>query len=112
MRHHWVSAVAAAIVMGSVPGSNYDHGLNMSRLVLSTAMASDSQGILGRQLGRAAWAGDLKTVRHLLALGISPDTTDDARNTPLMRAALGGHILVGRVLIKSGANINLKTPKV
>ncbi|MBR4877356.1 MAG: ankyrin repeat domain-containing protein, partial [Rhodocyclaceae bacterium] len=73
----------------------------------------------GVALHVAVEAGDVEETRALLAAGASPDTLDEKRWTPLMRAARGGHLLrtprgahleIMRLLLCAGANAAAATP--
>jgi ankyrin repeat protein len=55
---------------------------------------------------QAAGAGDLETVKRLLAEGDDVNSADNGRWTPLILAAQNGHLEVVKLLIKSGADVN------
>jgi len=56
----------------------------------------------------AASRGELQQTRNLLDSGVDPDTTDNCRFTPLMRAAQAGNTPVAELLLASGAQIDLE----
>lgn len=68
---------------------------------------------LGKYLYRASKNGKLKTVIYLLKQGAPVDWRSDADDpwrrgaTPLWIAAENGHISIVRLLIETGANINM-----
>ncbi len=76
-------------------------------------------------LCRAAWVGDLKQVRTLLAHGANPNVRDEQNLTPLMRAAsahawstldidknaLPDYEGVAKLLLNKGADVNARAPK-
>lgn len=57
----------------------------------------------GGALVRAAWAGKEDSVRLLLELGVHVNASENGR-TPLMVAAVGGHVAIIRMLINAGAD--------
>ncbi|MBS0265629.1 MAG: ankyrin repeat domain-containing protein [Planctomycetes bacterium] len=59
-------------------------------------------------LHQAVEAGDLETVRQLIAAGGAVDQIDNGRFnvTPLLVASRLGHLAIVRVLIKAGAQVN------
>lgn len=59
-----------------------------------------------QQLITAAAAGDLPTVRRLLAAGASVRAVDEQQRTALVRAAYGAHLEVADALIAAGADVN------
>ena len=59
-------------------------------------------------LVRAAGAGDLETVRRLLAAGADVDARDAGGRTAVSAAALGEHVDVARELIRAGADVDLQ----
>jgi len=65
----------------------------------------------GKDLRKAAWAGDIDTVKRLLAEGVNPDTTGSKGGTALIKAAKGGHIAVVQLLLFYGADPTIKNKK-
>jgi ankyrin repeat protein len=63
------------------------------------------------QLQRAAWRGDLITVRRLLDRGVSVDERGVAGMTPLMFAAKEGRVAIVRRLIAAGADVRARAAK-
>jgi ankyrin repeat protein len=64
-------------------------------------VASDGAGAL---LRLAAGAGDAALVEALLDAGVNPLVADERANTPLHRAAAGGHVAICRALVAKGAD--------
>jgi uncharacterized protein len=62
----------------------------------------------GEALVAAAEAGDLATLRRLLAGGAPVDARDARRRTPLLAATQAKHIAAARLLIERGADVNAK----
>ncbi|MCA9175060.1 MAG: ankyrin repeat domain-containing protein [Planctomycetales bacterium] len=58
-------------------------------------------------LANAAERGQLEIVRHLLAHGANVHAAPDAY-TALMRACIGGHAEIAKLLLEAGADINAK----
>lgn len=61
---------------------------------------------LSRDLIHAAWAGDIETVRCVLAAGADVNAVDSSLDRPLHRA--GKHTAVIQLLIEHGADVNAK----
>ena len=55
-----------------------------------------------------AFTGKLDRVRHLVSEGLSVETTDSEKHTPLMWAAFNGHTPVVRYLLEKGAKVGAK----
>lgn len=68
----------------------------------ATAAAPQAQG--GDELIAAARAGEIETVRALLAAGIDADARDEYGATPLMVAASRGHREIAELLLEAGAD--------
>ena len=60
------------------------------------------------KLPLAAKKGDVATIKHLLDTGTDANGYDSEGVTALMRAAEAGHTNVVEVLLKHGANVNLR----
>jgi hypothetical protein len=75
------------------------------------ARAERAQATGGAGLRRAAWRGDLVTVRALLDGGVAVDDQDTRGNTALLLAAEQHHVDVALLLVERGANVNAHTPK-
>lgn len=58
------------------------------------------------ELGKAAFQGDLVTVRRLISSGVPVDIAGEDGRTPLILAAAGDHLEVVSALLAAGANIN------
>ena len=56
----------------------------------------------------ASWDGEAEAVRHLLAAGVSPDTTDEDGRTGLHAAVKEGYSHIVQLLIEAKADINRK----
>ena len=63
---------------------------------------------LSKLLLQAAGEGNLRRCSILLRAGADIDYRDDLGNTPLMKSALGGHLMVVTFLLKKGANTKVK----
>ena len=61
----------------------------------------------GKDLRRAADAGDVATVAQLLADGVNVDLADSSGQTALMTAAAEGETEVVKLLVEADANVNL-----
>jgi len=59
-------------------------------------------------LMESAFAGKLDAVQLLVSKGISVDTADSEKHTPLMWAAFNGHTSVVRYLLEQGAKLDAK----
>lgn len=67
----------------------------------------DNEGVA--PLARAAISGSTDAVRFLLSChDITVDLRDETEKTALMRAAEGGHLMVTRLLLESGADVNAR----
>ena len=58
----------------------------------------------------AATLGDEAQVKQLLAAGDSPNKPNSMGSYPLHGAVLSGHLKIVELLIKNGADVNLKDP--
>lgn len=76
----------------------------MWRIVLFSLAAP----LLASDLHVAARAGDALQVAELLAKGANPNDRDGLGGTPLHDAAWGGHKAVVELLIKGGADVNIR----
>lgn len=61
---------------------------------------------LNPALYKAAKAGDVLKVEHLLALGADPNASQKNDNRPLSPAADQGHLEICRLLLAAGADVN------
>ncbi|CAM9225313.1 unnamed protein product [Ectocarpus sp. 6 AP-2014] len=76
----------------------------------ATGMAASSRR--GDSLHLAASRGKLYRVAACLSKGDDPDEVDPYLRTPLaISCADGGHLEVARVLLRAGAEVNLRTPE-
>lgn len=62
-------------------------------------------------LGTAAWLGDASLVGRLVKLGGNVNHNDDFTGHALNLAFYGGHTDVARLLIDSGADLNMRSPR-
>jgi len=62
----------------------------------------------GPLLVSAAWTGQQKVIRYLLAAGVDIETKDKVGGTALSRAAQMGQIEAVRMLLDAGANVNVQ----
>jgi Ankyrin repeats (3 copies) len=62
----------------------------------------------GEALIEAARRGDMKQIAHLLATGADVNAQNKWGLTPLMAAAHGGHIEIGKLLMEKGADVNAR----
>ena len=60
-------------------------------------------------LRKAAATGDIDALGRLLGASADPNAYDENDDTPLMLAALGGHVRAVELLLASGADPNLGT---
>lgn len=60
---------------------------------------------------KAAYKGDIKLVRKLLAHGAKVNARDKYGQTPLIRAAIKNHVAVARLLLQRKAKMNLQDKK-
>lgn len=61
-----------------------------------------------KALFEAAQLGDAETVRALLAQGVSPKTTGEFGQTPLMYAAESGDLATVKTLLEAGADLHAR----
>jgi len=98
----WTPAVVARVegdaVDVKIMGWDEKKGLPRTKALV---VASDGAGAL---LRLAAGAGDAALVEALLDTGVNPLVTDERANTPLHRAAAGGHVAICRALVAKGAD--------
>jgi len=98
----WKQAVVARVegdaVDVKVQGWDEKKGLPRTKALV---VASDGAGAL---LRLAAGAGDAALVEALLDAGVNPLVADERANTPLHRAAAGGHVAICRALVAKGAD--------
>lgn len=80
--------------------------LGMAMMTSTVSRADDSP--MERQLRAAAAKGDAGKIEELLHTGVSVDTRDAARQTPLLIATHGDHVEAAKVLIDAGADVNAK----
>jgi ankyrin repeat protein len=97
----WQQAVVAGVegdaVDVKIGGWKEKKGLPRTKALV---VASDGAGAL---LRLAAGAGDATLVEALLDAGVNPLVADERANTPLHRAAVGGHVTICRALVAKGA---------
>lgn len=60
----------------------------------------------GSAMWRAAWKGDIESIRLLLAYGCSPDDAETTGQTPLIAALENRHFKIAECLLSHGADIN------
>ena len=98
----WQKAVVERVegdtVDVKIQGGEKKKGLPRTKALV---VASDGAGAL---LRLAAGAGDAALVEALLNAGVNPLVADERANTPLHRAAAGGHVAICRVLVAKGAD--------
>ncbi|KOO28589.1 hypothetical protein Ctob_012931, partial [Chrysochromulina tobinii] len=98
----WQPAVVARVEGDTVDvkmqGWEKKKGLPRTKALV---VASDGVGAL---LRLAAEAGDAALVEALLDAGVNPLVADERANTPLHRAAAGGHVAICRALVAKGAD--------
>jgi ankyrin repeat protein len=98
----WTPAVVARVGGDAVDvkfqGWHEKKGLPRTKALV---VASDGAGAL---LRLAAGAGDAALVEALLDAGVNPLVADERANTPLHRAAAGGHVAICRALVAKGAD--------
>lgn len=86
----------------SVPG---DQAPDADVPVIRRVVPVMEDGTVAGALVRAAAAGDVATLRRLLADGVSPDVRDAMGSGPLHKAAEGGSLDAVKALVEAGANI-------
>ena len=98
----WNSAVVARVEGDAVDVKmgGWDDKKALPR-TKALVVASDGVGAL---LRLAAGAGDAALVEALLDAGVNPLVADEHANTPLHRAAVGGHVAICRALVAKGAD--------
>jgi ankyrin repeat protein len=105
----WQQAVIARVegdvVDVKIQGWKEKMGLPRNKALV---VASDGAGAL---LRLAAGAGDAALVEALLDAGVNPLVADERANTPLHRAAAGGHVAICRALVAKGADEEEKNTK-
>jgi ankyrin repeat protein len=74
----------------------------------STPASPPDQGSLDQTLLDAIRDGDTTQVQHLLQQGANANARDEAGDTALMRAALCADLEMMRVLVESGADVQLR----
>ena len=98
----WLPAVVARVegdeVDVKIQGWEEKKGLPRTKALV---VASNRAGAL---LRLAAGAGDAALVEALLDAGVNPLVADEHANTPLHRAAVGGHVAICRALVAKGAD--------
>ncbi|KOO28318.1 ankyrin repeat and sam domain-containing protein 6 [Chrysochromulina tobinii] len=98
----WLPAVVARVegdeVDVKIQGWEEKKGLPRTKALV---VASNRAGAL---LRLAAGAGDAALVEALLDAGVNPLVADERVNTPLHRAAAGGHVAICRALVAKGAD--------
>lgn len=89
------------------PGSN--------TALIASALADHASRVVSQQdtkttaMHIAAFDGHTATVHYLLHAGCNPNEADWAHRYPLHRAIAGGHPRIGRLLLASGAEIEIRT---
>lgn len=73
----------------------------LAALLLVIPMNADAQSML-----EAAERGDVPGIERLIAAGVPVDSTDSAKQTPLLLAVRNNHLAAALRLIDAGANIN------
>ena len=100
----WHQAVVARVegdrVDVKVQGWKEKKGLPRTKALV---VATDGAGAL---LRLASGAGDAALVDALVEAGVNPLVSDARANTPLHRAAAGGHVAICRALLAKGADQN------
>lgn len=81
--------------------------------VASAVDESRPAGGIPTELHVAAEVGDVDAISRQLAAGLNPDAVIDgasgrAKQTPLMLAAMGGHVRACETLIEAGADVNAR----
>jgi uncharacterized protein len=93
-----VARVEGDAVDVKIQGWKEEKGLPRTKALV---VASNGAGAL---LRLAAGAGDAALVEALLDAGVNPRIADERANTPLHRAAAGGHVAICRALVAKGAD--------
>jgi ankyrin repeat protein len=85
-------------------------GLIILFLVLGAVVSQSQYMFLDEPLVDAAQEGDLAAAQSCLADGADANALgDDGRGTALVAAASAGHTDIAALLIRNGANVNLKS---
>jgi len=61
-----------------------------------------------RELRNAAFHGDSRSIQTLLFIGVSVNSLNSNKDTPLHLACLAGNVEIARILLDHGASINLE----
>ena len=64
------------------------------------------QKMLDEQLGEEAFKGNMRKVEELLSMGANVNASLSNGFTPLVGAALGGHLEVCKLMLSKGASVN------
>ena len=74
----------------------------------SPARPSRDQAALDQRLRDAAWAGDVRRARRLVAQGADVNAKDDTEQSAYLVATSEGHLALLRLALRSGALVNDK----